>query len=708
MRTHPRRALPVALAAFALAGFARAQGSDSCAAPTLIAGEGTFPFSTSSATTGSQGQFNCSGSFGIDRDVWFAWVAPASGGATLSLCGGASFDTKVAAYDGAACPAGSPLGCNDDSCGLQSVITFPVTIGNSYVLQIGSWPSSVGGAGSFSLTVGLLPPQCGSGVGPDVIVGDLNSVMNVTAVGGYDAIAIGTTSCNVGSAVVNWVANTNDHPVIRQNVYRYKEVNGASRFEQVGMSWVKHGFGAAQDSFCCTCQAGGDGMHLGVGCSDPYDASTNGAQSILGPNWQVNAHTGFFTYPPANPSHGSDAIYRRCKMAATDLEATGGGNTTKFFGEGHYVTKDDATAGNQNNNVSYRAMTVSGGPTNFTFALSGSTQEGAPAIRAWATVDPGVHIEDMQIAGDGLIVMGTRATDLGGGQWRYEYSVYNMNANRAVGSFSVPVPAGVTVTNVGFHDVDYHDGDGPGSVNYSGLDWTSSSAGGAMTWSTETEAQNASANALRWGTLYSFRFDADAAPATGTITLGLWRAGSPPSITGSGDVPGGGGGGSSITSFCFGDGSGAACPCGNFGTVGHGCDNSIFTGGALLAAGGAPSLGADTLVLNSSDERPTALTVFWQGANETAGTSFGDGVACFSNPGLRRLYSRNAVGGVASAPQGADLSVSARSAATGDTLSPGDTRIYHTFYRDPDPSFCPTPAGDTFNSSNGLRVVWGP
>jgi hypothetical protein len=172
-------------------------------------------------------------------------------------------------------------------------------------------------------------------------------------------------------------------------------------------------------------------------------------------------------------------------------------------------------------------------------------------------------------------------------------------------------------------------------------------------------------------------------------------------------VPGGGGG-SSITSFCFGDGSGAPCPCANSGTVGHGCDNSIFTGGALLAAGGSASLGADTLVFNSSDERPTALTVFWQGANETSGTSFGDGIACFSNPGLRRLYSRNAVGGVAIAPQGADLSVSARSAATGDTLSVGDTRIYHTFYRDPDPSFCPSPAGDTFNSSNALRVVWGP
>jgi hypothetical protein len=52
---------------------------------------------------------------------------------------------------------------------------------------------------------------CGSGTGPDVIVGNLTGVMNVSALNGIDAVSMGTTSCNVGSAVVNWIANTNDH-----------------------------------------------------------------------------------------------------------------------------------------------------------------------------------------------------------------------------------------------------------------------------------------------------------------------------------------------------------------------------------------------------------------------------------------------------------------------------------------------------------------
>lgn len=704
MRIPLRRAFPLTLVSLALAGPSIAQGGDDCNLPTVITGLGTFSFDTTAATTGTQGQYTCSGSTGISRDVWFSWTAPVDGYVTMSLCGGATFDTKIAAYTGSGCPASSPIACNDDTCGVQSVIGFPVTTGSAFMLQLGSWPSAPGGSGTFSLALGSPPPQCGASAGPDVIVGDLNGVMNVSAVGGIDAIAIGTTSCNIGTAVVNWIANTNDHPVIRQNLYRYKVVNGAGRFEQVGMSWVKHGFGAAQESFCCTCQGNGDFAHLGVGCSDPYDASTNGSQQILGPNWQVNAHTGVFTYPPANPSHGSDALYRRCEIAVSDLEVTGGGSTTRYFGEGHYVTKDDALAGNQNNNASWREMNVTGGPNDYTLSLSGVTHEAESAIHAWAVADPAVHLVDLQISGDGLLVLGSRATDLGGGQWHYEYSVYNMNADDAVGSFSVPIPAGVAVTNIGFHDIGYHDGDGPGDVNFAGTDWPAAQSGNVLTWSTETEAQNPSANALRWGTLYSFRFDANAPPQSGSIALGLWRSGSPPPIAGTGDVPGGG---APITSFCFGDGSIGACPCSNSGAAGHGCDNSSSTGGAILAGSGNPMLSADSLVLTSSGERPTALSLFIQGDVEIAPALFGDGLRC-TGGNLLRLYAKNAAGGSVTAPTGVEPSVSARSATLGDVIPPMGTRFYQTYYRDPNPAYCPDPPGGTFNVSNGLRVVWSP
>jgi Tol biopolymer transport system component len=164
--------------------------------------------------------------------------------------------------------------------------------------------------------------------------------------------------------------------------------------------------------------------------------------------------------------------------------------------------------------------------------------------------------------------------------------------------------------------------------------------------------------------------------------------------------------GFAITSFCFGDGTSIPCPCGNSGLSDHGCNNSASTGGALLYGNGEALLSADTLLLTSSGERPAAFSLFWQGGSEIAPRVFGDGVGCIGSP-LKRMYGHNAIGGTATAPQGTDLSVSARSAALGDPISPGTTRGYYVFYRDPDPNFCPTPFGSTFNTTNGVRVLWG-
>ncbi len=159
------------------------------------------------------------------------------------------------------------------------------------------------------------------------------------------------------------------------------------------------------------------------------------------------------------------------------------------------------------------------------------------------------------------------------------------------------------------------------------------------------------------------------------------------------------------TPFCFGDGTLAtACPCGNNGLAGRGCENSASTGGAVLSASGL--VGNDTVVFTSSGELPTALTIFLQGNNSSAaGVVFGDGVRCTAGS-LKRLYTKNAVSGVATAPTGANLSVQAQSAVLGDTILPGTTRWYQAYYRDANPGFCPNPPGSTFNISSGLVVVW--
>jgi len=74
---------------------------------------------------------------------------------------------------------------------------------------------------------------------------------------------------------------------------------------------------------------------------------------------------------------------------------------------------------------------------------------------------------------------------------------------------------------------------------------------------------------------------------------------------------------------------------------------------------------------------------------------------------LKRLYLKMASGGTITAPESGDPSISARSAALGDPVSAQSVRWIQVYYRDPAPSFCPSPTGGTFNVSNGLRVIWG-
>ena len=154
---------------------------------------------------------------------------------------------------------------------------------------------------------------------------------------------------------------------------------------------------------------------------------------------------------------------------------------------------------------------------------------------------------------------------------------------------------------------------------------------------------------------------------------------------------------------CYGDSGGATCPCGNQGQSGTGCSNSIGPTGAVLYTTGAVS--PDTVVLNAYGELSTSLTIFLQGNAIVAPTAFGDGLRCAGGI-LKRLYVKSASGGAASAPGAGDPSITARSAALGDSIAAGERRYYQTYYRDSNPNFCPAPQGNTFNSSHVVKIVW--
>ena len=394
-----------------------------------------------------------------------------------------------------------------------------------------------------SVTVAAPAPQCPT-IGPDVIVGDLWDIDNsFTPQSGMDAFSMGTYSCNIGDDLLKWYAFINQHPVIAQSAYVRKQVNGSWRFEQIGQSWLKHGFYALQHPLCCpTCTPapGTPGEHLGVGCADPYTAARNAGQGSLGPKREINAHTGEYPFPATNPPFSGNG--RLMQIALSDLAPSSA--TVQYFGEGQYVSPDDAFAGNQNNNASYRLLTVTGGPTDYSFALAGTTQRAQPALRAWKDTDPTVTEIDIQVPGDGLLILAYQVTDLGNGWWHYEYAVQNLNSDRCANSFSIPVPGCVQLQNIGFHDVAYRDGDGyftsdTTPSNFEGTDWAAVRGATTLTWSTPGYDANPNANALRWGTTYNFRFDANASGTGATATLGLYKSGTPASMQASVKGPSG-------------------------------------------------------------------------------------------------------------------------------------------------------------------------
>ena len=164
-----------------------------------------------------------------------------------------------------------------------------------------------------------------------------------------------------------------------------------------------------------------------------------------------------------------------------------------------------------------------------------------------------------------------------------------------------------------------------------------------------------------------------------------------------------------FTSLCDpGVGGVIACPCANPpSALGRGCDNSSATGGAILSASGTAYLSADSLVFTTSGERPTATSILLQGsALAPAGIVYGQGVRCVGGT-LKRLFTKTAVAGSITAPDfgAGDPTVSARSAAKGDVIQPGESRWYLVYYRDPT-VLGGCPASSTFNATQTGRVDW--
>lgn len=172
--------------------------NDACATPLPVI-NGANAFTTVDATTDGIAP-GCTGTANIHKDVWFDYIATGTGVATFETCSAATFDTKIAIYLGLGCPAGAPIGCNDDfsGCsGFTSKATASVTAGIHYLVRVGGFSSSTpAGTGTLTITPPAPPPVFDScATAPTVVCGSSTMFNNS---GGTTVASDPAFSCRFG------------------------------------------------------------------------------------------------------------------------------------------------------------------------------------------------------------------------------------------------------------------------------------------------------------------------------------------------------------------------------------------------------------------------------------------------------------------------------------------------------------------------------
>jgi hypothetical protein len=348
----------------------------------------------------------------------------------------------------------------------------------------------------------------------DVQLVDMGSVGQWDRAGGEVVVSPSATLKNVGTADVPWHSKfsgtfspySNDqHPFLVWAMYR-EDADGA--FRQLGRSDAKHAFLTL--NFSCTgCSS--DAHILGLGCEDVYGEGTNNSTGSLGPWDEISPSTGVWAHcnePTANtPSHfdtngdcvqdhfggGEDAFDHGMVIQESDLTVAG----ATYWMWAWYVVRDDVDIFNT---MGWRRVAPSLSSF-WSFPLQTSLANGS-ALDAW--VDPvtppaGTANQVVDLGKDGHLQLAVKTQNLGGGVYRYIYALQNHDFDRRVDSFQIALPAGASVSATSFADID---ADGAN-------DWNIVVTPGSVTW----QAQ-AAADAMDWGTTFSFVVEVNAAPVS--------------------------------------------------------------------------------------------------------------------------------------------------------------------------------------------------
>ncbi|MCB9882173.1 MAG: hypothetical protein H6834_10305 [Planctomycetes bacterium] len=147
-------------------GYVGTIANDECSAAVPVEIGTSGPYTNVGSTTSSPAWSCGNGAC----DVWFSHTARCNGTLTIDTCAGSNYDTTLEVFTGLGCAALSSLQCNDDTCGLQSRVSVPVSMGTTYFMRVGGFSGSTGtftlslsysgGMGSFTSR----PTGCGPAV----------------------------------------------------------------------------------------------------------------------------------------------------------------------------------------------------------------------------------------------------------------------------------------------------------------------------------------------------------------------------------------------------------------------------------------------------------------------------------------------------------------------------------------------------------------
>ena len=339
---------------------------------------------------------------------------------------------------------------------------------------------------------------------------------------------------------INDPYGNDQHPFLIWNMYR---TNADGSFEQIGRSGVKHAFLTVNAGCLDNCN---EFDSLGRGCGDTYGSGNNDSPGDMGPRSEIVPASGIWgrcgsiwdsTCTGTQHSNGNNSWTQRMQVHESKIDPAANPGAT-YMMESWYIARDDI-------NIYNSMATITGIPHYASNQWSLNSQANyklGPAIDRWVSpTAPAPNSLNSEVhSNEGHAKVAVKAVDLGNGSWRYDYAVENLDYARAViqapengpdprvvsnkgfDSFSVPIPAGSTVSATTFRN---------GSVDGSGA-WTAAVGSNSVTWTA------GGTPTLDWGSMYTFSITVDASPlasgrpqasprGNGAVTLHVAQSGSP-------------------------------------------------------------------------------------------------------------------------------------------------------------------------------------